>query len=348
RSWLDDCNKSHPQCSLSSNPPQLPTRLLDLHASEDTVRLIDTRGTKVIPYIALSYCWGNDSLPLTLSETTLPQNHQIASFPPSFQDAIRLTRALNIRYLWIDSLCILQDCIPDWESESSKMLQYYSGAFLVLAASRAASPASGFLRARDACEVVQQRYFPNAAGEGVTARRFSQHLTFDLNCGSAKCAPLDTRAWALQERLSARRIVHFYDAEMIWECEAGAKCECGKLSEGNRLLENGILPLKMRMAQGVAAGKKSPEEGFRAWAGLVEHYTRCNLTQDDDRLPAIGGLARMFSTEGRQGRYVAGMWERTLLPCILWRVGDSVNARRARTYVAPSWSWAGVVGQVDW
>jgi len=106
--------------------------------------------------------------------------------------------------------------------------------------------------------------------------------------------------------------------------------------------------LKMRVSQGAVAGSRSIEDSFRTWVDLVEHYTRCSLTRDEDRLPAIGGLARMFSSGGKLGRYVVGMWERALLPSLLWRVEHTSIARKTRTYVAPSWSWASLVGQVDW
>lgn len=370
RYWLESCTRNHPRCCPSASPPpRLPTRVLELGASEDAVHLIDTRTTQprplLLPYMALSHCWGSGPLPLTLLATPLPQTHQVAALPPSFRDAIRLARALSIRYLWIDSLCILQDCPSDWESESSQMLQYYSGAFLVLAASRAASPASGFLRAREPCGIVRSRRRPAcssaglvgaaAAGgaAGVISARFSPHLASELDLSSARIAPLDTRGWALQERLSARRVVHFYDAEMVWECEGETRCECGRLSDRHRLLESGRLPLKMRVAQGMVAAARSGdarsvEEAFGAWVDLVQQYTRRALTKDEDKLPAIGGLARMFSEGRTLGRYLAGVWEGALLPCLLWRVEDARRVRRPRTYVAPSWSWAGLVGRVNW
>ncbi|KAK4442746.1 heterokaryon incompatibility protein-domain-containing protein [Podospora aff. communis PSN243] len=350
RSWLESCTKHCCQPHSSCQPSPLPTRILNLNGGSDgkTIHVIETRSTDPAPYIALSYCWGNGSLPKTNKDTSLPQSHLVTSLPPSFQDAIRLTRALGIRYLWIDSLCIFQDSRSDWEFESSQMLQYYSGAFLVLAASRAASPAHGFLRSREPCEMVRPRHSAVAAGNGVIFRRFSQHLAFDLNRHTASCAPLDTRAWAMQERLSAGRVVHFYDDEMVWECKGATWCECGKFSESNHLLENGESSLRMRVSQAVTAGVKSRGEGFRAWADLVEHYTRRDLTQDADRLPAIGGLARMFSSGGKLGRYVAGIWEGALWRCLLWRVEGPKPARRPTTYVAPSWSWAGLVGQVNW
>ncbi|KAK0614479.1 heterokaryon incompatibility protein-domain-containing protein, partial [Immersiella caudata] len=325
----------------------LPTRILDLHGSDNTIRVVESKSIETAPYVALSHCWGNGSLPKTLKNTPLPRNHDASSLPPSFQDAIRLTRALNIRYLWIDSLCILQDSVHDFGFESSKMLEYYSGAFIALAASRSASPAQSFLCAREPCEVVSPRHSASAPENSVIFRRFSQHLAFDLNSHTAPCAPLDTRAWAMQERLSARRVVHFFADEMVWECEGETWCECGKLSEDNQLLENGALSLKMRVSQAVAAGAESPEEGHRAWFDLVEHYTRCDLTEDEDKLPAIGGLARMLSPEDRLGEYVAGIWGGALLRGLLWRVEDTGKTRRPEKYVAPSWSWASLVGQVN-
>lgn len=70
--------------------------------------------------MALSHCWGQVQ-PTTLNSDTVGQ--LMAGFwtdilTQSFQDAVWLAiNVLGIRYLWINSLCILQDDVEDWHDK---------------------------------------------------------------------------------------------------------------------------------------------------------------------------------------------------------------------------------------
>ena len=78
---------------------------------------------------------------------------------------------------------------------------------------------------------------------------------------------------------------------------------------------------------------------------MVTDYTACKLTKEDDKLPAISGLAGKFAAAtGRQ--YAAGLWEDDLLNGLLWVVADRSVAKRYTKYIAPSWSWASIEGPV--
>jgi hypothetical protein len=48
----------------------------------------------------------------------------------TYKDAIALTHALGISFLWIDSLCIIQDDAADWEAESGNMASIYENSYL--------------------------------------------------------------------------------------------------------------------------------------------------------------------------------------------------------------------------
>jgi hypothetical protein len=69
--------------------------------------------------------------------------------PRTFQDAVLVTRRLGVKYLWIDSLCIIQDDVEDWQTESGKMADIYSDAYLVIGANRSADCNGGFLDPQD-------------------------------------------------------------------------------------------------------------------------------------------------------------------------------------------------------
>lgn len=140
--WLSACDSSHPKCA--PEPHQLPKRLLDLRGG---VKLIDTTTTPPSSpsssspnpptYMTLSHCWGLTHPLLTTTTTTLASHlSQIpwSSLPILFRDAILLVRELGCRYLWIDSLCILQDSESDWLTESANMSSIYAHATLNIAA----------------------------------------------------------------------------------------------------------------------------------------------------------------------------------------------------------------------
>lgn len=101
-------------------------------------------------YVALSHCWGPSQpfILTTASETAFRNGIPFQALPRTFQDAVTITRLLCLRYLWIDSLCILQDDKDDWERESANMADVYRNAYLTIAASNAASHAEGFLQPR--------------------------------------------------------------------------------------------------------------------------------------------------------------------------------------------------------
>jgi hypothetical protein len=69
-------------------------------------------------------------------------------FPLTLRDAIKTARILGMSYIWIDSICIVQDSIEDWEEESSQMDKVYGQAELVVAASAAQYSDDGFLNER--------------------------------------------------------------------------------------------------------------------------------------------------------------------------------------------------------
>jgi hypothetical protein len=151
--WLKTCNESHTECTWESTFQ--PTRLIDVGppgGSQDLRIVISDPSSKTPPsgarYLALSYCWGN-SMPEHTKTTSRNIRARMRGFPASIlpktiMDAIEVTRNLRLRYIWIDTLCILQDSKIDWETESATMNQVYSHAYCTLAASSATDTEAGF------------------------------------------------------------------------------------------------------------------------------------------------------------------------------------------------------------
>jgi hypothetical protein len=131
--------------------PLLPARVLDLQGTGDSkVSLKETNGERA-PYITLSHCWGSVQ-PLITTTSTLHSHKdgiEWPHLPKSFQDAITITRGLDIRYIWIDSLCIVRGGGADWAAESVKMGTIYENSYLTIAATAATDGTNGCFTIRD-------------------------------------------------------------------------------------------------------------------------------------------------------------------------------------------------------
>jgi hypothetical protein len=381
QNWLEECNEDHPSCSSASI---LPRRVLDLETQNHQIaaRLIESDGLKD-KYVALSHCWGGDpSLTITTTTATIRERQsEIAweELPQTFRDAIIITKGLGVRYLWIDSLCIIQQDMLDWEQESSKMASTYSNCYLNLAATHARNGNGGCLSSRwtpswtmidlhsninpfQRRPVTSHEIFVGGKATGVYVRN-------SLNVAHAQCtsdlahdfpleqtAPLLSRAWCYQERLLSPRTVNFHSSEMIWHCMEAVSCECGSLDNANADIEylgRATFPKYTFRTLGNDSSADSAHSGFQIalWLNIVHQYSKMRLTDPNDLLPALGGVAHRFKQRVNPGRYLAGLWENELAMCLLWQVYSHpevnpsriyVDTRRLPKYRAPSWSWASI------
>ena len=219
RSWLKHCDDNHVNCK----PPDtscLPTRLLDVGPrTSPTVKIYETQPTDSLEYLALSHPWGKPPHFCTF-RTTLEQYKQKIEFsvlPDTFQHAITITRELGLRYLWIDSLCIIQGWDGDFKEEAKTMEDVYSKAYCVLAVSSAKGQNDGFLKPRTGREYLT---FQRGDRPPLYVCRFLD----DFNEHVLE-SPLNHRGWVLQERALAKRTIYFTDKQTYWECGDGVRCE---------------------------------------------------------------------------------------------------------------------------
>jgi hypothetical protein len=209
----------------SRKPFNVPTRMIDVGAVDSpSVRLYETRhGDKYedFPYIALSHRWGI-STPDAPAFCTTPENKRshiehgipLSSLPPTFRDAVITTRALGVRYLWIDSICIIQGDGGDFSSESKRMEDVFGAAYCVIAATRSVGGQwDGFLKPRPRRDYV-------AFEDGFYVCRSIDDFSGDVLDGE-----LNNRGWVFQERALARRTIFFGENQMYFECGAGVRCE---------------------------------------------------------------------------------------------------------------------------
>ena len=213
----------------SQTATNLRPRSASLLGTERYIASGDTRKSSF--YATLSYCWGERGHFTTMKASIAARRSRIlwTEIPKTFQDAVHVTRYLNIRYLWIDSFCIIQGDGEDWARESSKMADVHKNAHVTIAADSAKNNAEGFL--------VQSTYQGGDISTMAEKRAQKRQLAFvrhggfhDKPDGCFAKDPLTQRAWAFQERHLSNRVLHFTTSCVLFECNAhlvaeGVQCE---------------------------------------------------------------------------------------------------------------------------
>jgi len=228
RSWLRHCDDTHGDYGCyTESQAILPTRVIDVGDGSDGqnyLRLLHTKSSDRGRYVALSHCWGKPDAEERGRNCTFKGNLEarcrrinLAELGKTFQDAVKVTRALGQRYLWIDSLCIVQEDTDDWARESMRMAAVFSSAYYVIAATAADGGDSGFLKSPP---LTQPVVLSTPSGAPLYLCR-----TIDDFEGDVEDAGLSCRGWVLQERALARRTIHFSAGQTYWECGRGIHCE---------------------------------------------------------------------------------------------------------------------------
>jgi hypothetical protein len=298
-------------------------------------------------YIALSHCWGGKESLCTSGKTLSMHTRGIpfGSFPRTFQDAILICRGLGVNYLWIDSLCIIQDSEDDWALQSARMTEVYSNSWITIAADAATNSNDGFINDERRKRKVRRFKCPGRGIQDseVCIRRkgYGFRDSFYHHCwtGPAR-SPLSRRGWVLQESVLAPRILHFTAEELTWECTTQSRCECQ------------VQPHHVSSELSIKASiNQLPPR--KKWSSLVEEFSERDLSFPTDRLPAISGLA-MWMQKSTDASYWAGLWSDDFPGALLWwvlnRKKDVAASRcisqRILPYQAPTWSWAFVTGRI--
>ncbi|TRX96436.1 hypothetical protein FHL15_002708 [Xylaria flabelliformis] len=353
------CVSSHRMYCDRSDEQELSTRVIDVGTKDTAPKLLESRGRKA-KYITLSHCWGNgEYTPLKTTTASLSSHYKeipLTKLSQTFRDAVLITRELGIQFIWIDSLCIIQDSPTDWDTESAAMAKIYHHSLLTLSATASTDGRGGCLRSGVEGENIDTtlptgeklRHIPVNLGEtDIFIRKGAQeaHEIMRQVCEDPQeSAPLLSRAWVYQETILSPRTVHFHREELVWECREALRCECGyydSIHNQRLLLQNSW---KSPYTQFLAPiGQLRSEYLYAQWDSIVWAYSNLKLTRDSDRLPALAGLAS-FSAKNL-GEYLVGLWEPDLWKGLLWKRAWSAKCRRLSGFepAMPTWSWASII-----
>jgi hypothetical protein len=302
------------------------------------------------------------------------------TLPKTISDAVCVTEKLGLRFLWVDALCILQDDL-DFLVESVKMGTIYAQGLINISAGYGTDSAAGLFNKRSRSQhhdfsvcIPVDSYLDDKVSRLYFCQRREQQPNFDdprlpayLSTGSDAYrvevdeGPLAQRAWVCQERICSPRTIHFGVTQLFWQCNQATRTEDNLgILESKSPSWTSIEDWKslfFPMDFNLFTNHVSPtiEDVAKDWRSTVanrwsheivsKHYSHRKMTTHSDKLLAIAGLAKRIWQQDKSMRYVAGLWFDSSLPSSLMWYASPGN-RRITPYVAPSWSWASLVGKV--
>lgn len=414
-----------------------PTRILEICKESVVLRKNVTK----MHYACLSHCWGNpkeicqtrrsnigkpkDDLEVHTGRGNIEKSKDdlgdlkvpLDALTTTFQDAVKICQSLKIEYVWIDSLCIIQNSPEDWENEAARMADIYENAHITIAATKSESSAGGCYS--DIPEKYIARPIPGYqnAFARVQLPALPSHWE---DFGRQKELPLFNRGWIYQEMRLSHRVLHYCAHEVIWACRRGTvrqkeseSKEPGVstinkqlASRGDHVADNDVNghvnngvernldeEIDPDMAQEIQheSNHDAEHDAFRGdtdddvdmdkdsssssssidldvcvkyhdisyqipserpdllWYRVVSEYSGLQLTKtDEDRMNALAGIVKRIQNHHRRGRYLIGLWEKSLILDLCWERGliSPLQSRRKSRY--PSWSWASIHTHVIW
>lgn len=336
--WVRDCISGHAQCrARRSEPSWHPTRLIQLVGSgghAGTVVSCHLVDGSALPsseaYATLSHRWqGVNVLTLTTGNMdSLKQNIPMTDLSLTFRQAMTVVLRLGLRFVWIDSLCILQDGDGghDWENEATLMSKVYTHSFCNISADWG-SETDGLFFKRGLAQFEQIEVALRIRRNGSESVENYTSVDSSLWTDEIMKSPLSSRGWVLQERFLAPRNLRFGRREIFWECCETAACEtypdgipsmsCFYEAKLKALQNFGLRGPNYAHLQRQRSESADPEIYYQLWDQVVSQYSTCSLTFPSDKLVAISGVAR-FLKPLLNDVYILGNWSKAPSIQLLW------------------------------
>ncbi|KAH8673184.1 heterokaryon incompatibility protein-domain-containing protein, partial [Ilyonectria robusta] len=339
RQWKKDCFTKHgDKCS---NPFKInhvsPAWLID--TANDCL----VPGTDISDFVTLSYRWGDsaafrlnrDLLPTLLMPGSLSPDQLGAELPPGIRHAMQLVHEIEERYLWVDSVCIVQDDKTHSMEQLRLMGAIYSSATLTIVASDGdATEGILGLQGSSPSREFKQAVIPVFENEKVIVRQLP------LLESLSGCSLYFERGWTFQEFYLSKRRLIFANNQMQWSCSCAAFHEdliAAEDASGGREHADRLLSTLL-----------NGQPDFSALSRLLSDYNHRQLTYPEDALPGISGLFALLS-RSFEGGFLFGLPETCFDSALMWRTSLTTEMTRredsGRTNLLdcasplPSWSW---------
>ncbi|KAI0398733.1 heterokaryon incompatibility protein-domain-containing protein [Xylaria palmicola] len=223
--WYTNCRDRHGSCK-PVQPTKFPARVLDLGIADehpDMAYLLETPSGRG-QFGTLSHCWPSGETITTTLATLESGKGGIAlpDLPRSFQNAVLLFRKLGIRYMWVDSLCIIQDDEADWQAQAAQIDSIFTNSSVTIAVADDGGCTPGCFLSEPPDLPSRMVRWPGVDGEGsylTTVGHSSEHTPL-LRTGAGS-------DWVHPERRGTKRILYVGKTELLWECKMCSMCECG-------------------------------------------------------------------------------------------------------------------------
>lgn len=346
-SWLNICDKHEPKCTEVYEP----RRFEDLRNQTwfgviDVVQmklcsLPQLSGWDEFCYVALSYVWGRPTgldhrtLRANVSQRTYPGGIEERRLPKTIRQAIQLTRDLGLRYIWIDSLCIVQDSYSSFKLNAEKMDLIYRNAHLTICAADGDGAGEG-LSALDPLK-AEKPIAQYVEGIKLQVSRPSESVIRD--------SVWNQRGWTFQERILSPRCLVFVKGRFYFQCRKSNMSQDIYPDPTGNGLSMDWMNSPLRTLSGL---KTRP---IWLYMTCVSLYTGRHLTNAEDILPAFEGVAGLMRTRmhGDLAGFLYGLPPSHFDLALLWeplsaqkRRQPSKNGRYGQVDTElPSWSWAG-------
>lgn len=295
----------------------------------------------------------------------------VGRLPRTLLDAVETTMWLGPRYLWVDALCIVQDCELDKEREMARMKHVFQNSYVTIVAAGSRSCNDGFLKAGALWNPITTMSVLCEDGSKGSMLLVERKKRDARDHGHETREPLHSRGWTLQEVVLSPRLLVYGQDCIVWKCFCDERGTIVDTSTGLRSNSDwnaycasaGLTTIRLSPTGRVVQPRLSLSiqywdiftdsayverlpKLYRLWNLIVQDYSNRRLTNPKDKLPALSGVVAYFE-KGLNDEYVAGMWKQNLLHQLSWTTVNPASTVRPSVWRAPSWSWMSVDGAIS-